>query len=156
PAGTPTPAPILDFGFWILDQGRVQNPKLALREANGSNIQNLAATPEYRRAMSLARLGLWSAAALAFDDLAGQLGDVGDGPSLAALLGALRPEPWPWLTYAVALEVQRAARAAGLPASIEDLPRAAQESLYPVAWGPLVGREAEARNVDPWLLLGLI
>jgi soluble lytic murein transglycosylase len=106
--------------------------------------------------MSLGRLGLWALANDAFDDLDRLLSEAGDGASLAALLGETRRAGWPWITVRVARALQATARQAGVPAGLDDLPHAAQEGLYPIAWGALVEREATERNVDPWLVLGLI
>lgn len=116
----------------------------------------LAALPEYERAVSLVRLGLWALANDAFDDLDSLLVDAGDGARLAALLQETRRAGWPWITYRVAGALRTAAHTAGVPTALPDLPRAVQEGLYPIAWGALVEREATARNVDPWLVLGLM
>ena len=124
--------------------------------APGGGADRLDAMPEYRRAVSLARLGLWSLANDAFDDLDRLLVESGDGASLAALLQETRRADWPWLTVRVARALQGAAAQVGVPAGLADLPRAVQEGLYPIAWGALVAREAAARDVDPWLVLGLM
>jgi soluble lytic murein transglycosylase len=129
-------------------------PPGTLTPASGPG--RLATLPEYRRALSLARLGLWSLANDAFDDLDRLLLEAGDGVSLAALLQETRRSAWPWITLRVGRTLQGAAAQAGVPAGLDALPRAVQEGLYPLAWGALVGREAAERNVDPWLVLGLM
>jgi soluble lytic murein transglycosylase len=118
--------------------------------------ERLTGLPEYRVAVAQARLGLWVGADEAFLDLTRRLVATGDGAGLAALLEAMRHEGWVWLEYRVALALRQAAGGAGVPTALDRLPRALQEGLYPVAWGALVGRETGARNIDPWLLLGLI
>lgn len=133
-----------------------QWPAPTATPAPAGGTERLATLPEYRRALSLGRLGLWALANDAFDDLDRLLGAAGDGASLAALLQETRRAEWPWITYRVARALQDTAAAAGVPAGLDYLPRAVQEGLYPVAWGPLVAREATERNVDPWLVLGLM
>jgi soluble lytic murein transglycosylase len=112
--------------------------------------------PAYGRAVGLAQVGMWSEARLAFDDLASTLAEENDGVALAALALQAQRARWPWIALLVAGDLQGAAAAAHAPAGIADLPRAAQEMLYPVGWPQLVAAQAQEQGVDPWLLLGLV
>ncbi|HUS17798.1 MAG TPA: lytic transglycosylase domain-containing protein, partial [Chloroflexia bacterium] len=116
----------------------------------------LSADPAYRRALALGHAALWSDASTAFADLTTTLEQAGDGTSLATLALDARRAGWPWLAYPVARGLQRAARAAHEPADVPDLPRGAQELLFPAPWPALVGAQAAEQDVDPWLLLALM
>ncbi|HMA33154.1 MAG TPA: transglycosylase SLT domain-containing protein, partial [Chloroflexia bacterium] len=116
----------------------------------------LAGDPAYTRALALAHVALWPEAGLAFADLAATLEHEGDGTALAALALAARQADAPWLAASVTRSLQRTAQAAGRPAGLADLPRAAQEMLYPAVWPHLLATDPQAQQVDPWLLLALV
>ena len=124
--------------------------------APGTLPVRLSDDPAYGRAVGLAQVGLWSEARLAFDDLASTLAEENDGVALAALALQAQRARWPWLAFLVAGDLQTAAAAAHAPAGVADLPRAAQEMLYPVVWPQLIGADLQEQGVDPWLLLGLV
>ena len=73
----------------------------------------------------------------------------GDGTALAALALEARAPAGPGWPILVAGGLQRAAAAAQAPAGVADLPRAAQEMLYPLVWPQLVGAEAQDRGSIP-------
>jgi soluble lytic murein transglycosylase len=124
--------------------------------APGDLPSRLSDDPAYGRAVGLAQVGLWSEAGLAFDDLASTLAEENDGVALAALALQAQRARWPWLAFLVAGDLQTAAAAAQAPAGVADLPRAAQEMLYPVVWPQLIGANSQEQGVDPWLLLALV
>jgi len=124
--------------------------------APGAVPARLAADPAYRRALALARSGLWTDAGIAWADLATTLENAGDGASLAAIGLEARRSGWPWLAYPMGRSLVRAAQAAGRPAGRADLPRAGVALLYPAAWPHLVATDAGEQQLDPWLLLALV
>jgi soluble lytic murein transglycosylase len=115
-----------------------------------------APDPASRRAVALARVGLWPEADLAFIDSSDALEARGDGDALAALALTAQRNGWPWLALPAARSLTAAASAAGWTGDTAALPRALQAILFPVVWPHALSAAVAEQQTDPWLLLALV